>query len=366
MHVRNKLIKQIFLSIFTVICGILFLVEASPVIEGIKNGLSICVNIIIPSLFCFFILTNFITFSGLNKIISLPLSPITKHLFHLDSSLGCVILMSMVGGYPIGAKAISSLLEQKKITLKTASRMMTFCCNSGPSFVITAVGVGLFSNINVGVALYVIQLLSAILIGIIVSLGKQSDIPSSPSQNDNLNLGTAFVYSVNSSVTTMAQMCGYILFFNAALFLLKACPIPQIILSVLSGFLEVTTGCITASSFHGIWSFVAVSFFIAFGGISVIFQVGNLLQNSGISIAFLFRWQLIRGFVAAGLSYCYIRLNPQILPVAFIRPAPELTANQNTPILTLCLLIMCIILIFTSGKRSSSSKPLKRTVFTEN
>lgn len=348
LDTKKSCSKQIIISIILILCGIMFLLKASFIAEGIKNGLSICGNMIIPSLFCFFILTNFITLSGLNKIISIPLAPITKHLFHLDSHLGCVILMSMVGGYPIGAKAIASLLEQKKISHNTALRMISFCCNAGPSFVITAVGIGLFANQNIGFALYKIQLVSAVIMGIIVSIGKRPEA-SLDSGNSSKDLGTAFVEAVNSSVNSIIQMCGYILFFSAVLSLIKLSPLPQKYMLLLSGFLEVTTGCISAASLPGILGFVSVSFFIAFGGVSVLFQVGSMLKNSNISVSYLFCCQFVRGIIAAILSYLYIRINPQIISVFSNSNLPQPVMGQNTPILTLCLLMMCSILLLSIG-----------------
>lgn len=106
--------------------GILLLLAAALLVlskevgDGVREGLSICTNVVIPSLFPFMILSSFLALSPLSELISRPLSPITRRLFHLPPELGATVLMSFVGGYPVGAKTIASLVREKKLSQETA------------------------------------------------------------------------------------------------------------------------------------------------------------------------------------------------------------------------------------------------------
>ena len=115
--------------------------------QGARDGLTLCAGVVIPSLFPFVVLACFLTNSGLGELISRPLSPITRYILKLPSSCGCAVIMSMLGGYPVGAKMISGLLEQKKIDKAQASRMLCFCVNAGPAFLIGTVGLSMLLSL---------------------------------------------------------------------------------------------------------------------------------------------------------------------------------------------------------------------------
>ena len=103
--------------------------------SGAKEGLMLCGSIIIPSLFPFTFCVMFINKSGILKFLK-PLNPITQFLFHLNYYEFSLFLLSLIGGYPLGAK----LLNQSGINDKKAKIMINYCINAGPAFVVLAVG----------------------------------------------------------------------------------------------------------------------------------------------------------------------------------------------------------------------------------
>ena len=116
-----KSIQKIFRFLLCLLCllfAVLLIQNAPVVAKGAVQGIRLCLQTVIPSLFCFMVLTCFLINSGLYRFLSLPLARVTRRLFFLPPELGSILLLGMVGGYPMGAKAIASLLQQQKIAPK--------------------------------------------------------------------------------------------------------------------------------------------------------------------------------------------------------------------------------------------------------
>ncbi len=134
------LCKTILLCLIIIACALGILLFPNDVRNGASSGISYCLYTLVPSLFPFMVLSSFIIHSGISKFIGKLLQPVIQFLFYLPGSAGSVIIMSMIGGYPVGARGCMSLLEQGAITQKQAQRMLYFCVNAGPAFIISVVG----------------------------------------------------------------------------------------------------------------------------------------------------------------------------------------------------------------------------------
>ena len=139
-------------------CALGILLFPNDVRNGASNGISYCLYTLVPSLFPFMVLSSFIIHSGISKFIGKLLQPVIQFLFYLPGSAGSVIIMSMIGGYPVGARGCMSLLEQGAITQKQAQRMLYFCVNAGPAFIISVVGSTLLQNALMGLCCFSLKL----------------------------------------------------------------------------------------------------------------------------------------------------------------------------------------------------------------
>ena len=54
------------------------------------------------------------------------------------------------------------------VSREEAERLLGFCNNSGPAFIVGAVGAGIFGSPSVGLALYGIHILAAVLTGLLL------------------------------------------------------------------------------------------------------------------------------------------------------------------------------------------------------
>ena len=132
--------------------------------QGVAQGIVICTNVIIPSLFPFMVCVTMILkyeITVQNKYVNFVLYKIFGHSFEMFFAF----ILSMIGGYPVGAKIISELYNKNAINNKTANIMLLYCVNAGPAFIISVVG-GILGSKKLGLLLIVSHLISSTIISL--------------------------------------------------------------------------------------------------------------------------------------------------------------------------------------------------------
>ncbi len=239
----------------------------------------------------------------LGEWVSRPLEPVCRWVFHLPPEAGSALLMSMIGGYPVGARTIAQLLEQGRIQPRTARRMLCFCINAGPAFVVSTVGAALYSSVQAGLCLLAAHLGASAIVGFFICTGKETFEPAPPAEP--LPLGTAFVQSVSGAAQSLIGICAFVVTFSGLRSLLwETGLLPRLVTALerlwpvsggsafytalLRGLLEVTDGCIAASALGGEQAFVLTAFLLSFGGVSVICQAAAAFRRLPMSFGLLF------------------------------------------------------------------------------
>lgn len=339
--------------------GVGLLTRGDVVAEGVRRGLEVCGGVLIPSLFPFMVLSVFLSLTQYARILSAPLRPVTTGVFKLPAELGVVVLLSMIGGYPVGAKSIAGLLGQERIDRKTAERMLCFCVNSGPSFLISAVGMGLFHDKTAGGILFLTQTAATLLIGWLVSLrapvprGGRSPRPQPPG-------GAALVMAVQGATSGMLTMCAFAILFSGVLSMIRAggllpamaavLPVGESVLTaVVSGFLEVTSGCIAAAQVGGEAAFGLTSAIVSFSGLSVLFQVISCFGARPVRFRPLILCRLIHVCLSTAMALPLYRFFCGDLTAWRSVQEPLLQTDGKTTLISVCLLGMCTIFTLSLG-----------------
>jgi sporulation integral membrane protein YlbJ len=328
--------------------------DGAAVAEGVSRGLSLAAGVLIPSLFPFMALAIFLAGTRYGRILSLPLWPVTTRLLKLPGELGVVVLLALVGGYPVGARMIADLLRENRIDRETAERMLCFSVNAGPSFVVTAVGAGLFASREAGFILLAAQLAATLLIGVAVSLrAKPGAVKIKPPPD--AGSAAALVSAVSGAAAGMLSMCAFAVLFSGLLSLVNATgvvqnlaallPLPENAVSAaVAALLEVTAGTAEASRVGGLAGLVIASTAISFGGCSVLFQV--MACFSGLHIRFkpFLLSRLAHMPLAAAMAAPLYALTGGTAPVWLASAPPKLRPAPGTVLLSVCLLALCCIL----------------------
>lgn len=289
--------KQNFQNILfsILILGMMFLIISNPSVfsKSTISGIKLFFYSVLPGLFPFMFLTKLLTEIGLVFKVSKRFSKLSNKLFGTPGvSLYC-FAMSILSGYPIGAKIISDLYEKNLISDEDAKRMSIFCTTSGPIFIIGAVGVGMLSSFKAGIIIYLSHILSSLICGICYNLVfKQKDKTQQSFQiteNQISQKNNIFSTCLSDTINSLLMVGGYITIFYLLTEVLDILQIIQAISNLFSptlskfkvnpkciggifyGIVEVTHGVKELSVLQNS-SFPLICGLISFSGISIIMQ----------------------------------------------------------------------------------------------
>ncbi len=310
-------IKNVLLYTGILAVTALILIHTSATIEYAKKGLGICYEIIIPSLFPFFICSGLLIYSGFSQLLSKVLGHVMKPLFRINGSGGVAFTLGIISGYPLGAITTCELYEAGYCSKTESERLLAFCNNSGPLFILGSVGISLYHSPLIGWMMYIAHLLAAITVGIVFRFYKRDQylgIPAAISQPKR-TLGEVFSIVIQNSIKNILTVCGVIIFFSViANLLINTIPAGGIAGAVFAGLIEFVTGVVGVSnSTLGLaQKLVVSSFIVGFAGLSVHFQVMGVVAQHGLSLKPYVFGKFLHGLIAA----LYMLVFLQIIPVA--------------------------------------------------
>lgn len=349
-----KKIKGYFIAVLTILYALALLVYSRDVSQGIISSLKTCLNVIIPSLFPFMVVSGIIISSGLYAKLGKPFSILSRYILRIPSELFSVFLISSVGGYPIGAKLLTSLYDEDRISRESAEKMLGFCYMGGPAFFIGAAGTKIYGSAKIGIIIFTSIFLSNITASFFMGI-RQPVPPRSYSKSELSFTPAKFISSVSSGGAGIAGICVSILFFSSIISALEASGIldifahiasqlshidPNICKTILRSILEISN--ISALP-NDISLLPAVTALLSFGGLCVIIQVECIIGEKISINNFLF----VRIFTMI-LSYLCCKILIIVVDTANYTQASTINGigiRQSSPIPSLFLLIMTILLL---------------------
>lgn len=333
--------------------------EASSAVRG---AVANCLEVIIPSLFAFTVLSVFLTASGLYRIVLRPLTfPLSK-LLRTDEEICGIFLLSNIGGYPVGAKLVSEMLNSGRISRDTAARMMCFCYGSGPSFIIGIAGVKVFGSAAAGLALYAACFLGSLVNFVLVRTRGALEI-SHTGKKYNVT-AECFISSVVSAAKVMFTVCVMITAFAVVIAMLSHIRADDAFAAVMrligaGGLSDKIFPALTEVSRLGdippaAGAFPLCAGLLSFGGACVVLQIAATARNIPLG-----KFLLCRIPAAAVSTAAAIPLSMIIPPAdtAVIAAAGTRVFSSNVPA-SLCIFAMAGILL--AGERKNGIKNTRR------
>lgn len=307
--------------------------------ESACQGLELCASVLIPSLFPFFVLSSLAVSTGLAGYIGRALEKPMRLLFRVPGACAPAFALGLVGGYPVGAKTAIALYEQKLCTKTEAERLLSFCNNSGPAFILGIAGASVFASTRAGILLYVCHILASILVGLVFRFyGRRQ--PGSQGRGRLAvrcqSFGPALAESVRSSAASIVNICAFVVFFTVAIRLLNVMGVlpaaasllgallsplgldPAYAQRIISGILELTTGIWSLTGAGGPLSarLAIAAFMLGWAGLSVHCQVLSFLHESGLSVAPYIGGKVLHGLLSAALTWFAAAFLPFGLPAS--------------------------------------------------
>ena len=298
--------KRFFRSgLLLLLSGVLlwFLADAAAVRTAAAEALRLCAGSVIPALLPFLIVSDLLISLEFDRSLSPRLSGLMA-LYGLPGCAGSALLLGLIGGYPIGARTAAALYRQGRLTRPEAECLLSFCNNSNPVFLISVLGVGVFGSRRIGVWLWLIHLLSALLTGLLFRRRRSSsprERPPVPPEPPALT--TALSGALARSASSMLSISVCVLFFYVLLTPLRS--LAGQLPSLLIGLTELFS--LTPRLTADLPGLVLAAGCAGWGGCSVLLQTAAVLQESGLSRKPCLRGKALQGLLSALLAWLFSR-----------------------------------------------------------
>ena len=317
-----------FLWVLLLCIAMLFMIfDSKTALNSAQEGLSLCIQTVIPSLFPFMVITSVLTgaFGGTQFAIIRPFSRFCK----MTPGTESLLLVGLLGGYPVGAKCIYEAWSSGQITKADAHRFLGFCNNAGPSFIFGMCSVLFKDPLDVWF-LWGIHILSALLVGHFIpkTKGKSETNPKLQS--------ISFPEAMKNATAAIMSVCGWVIIFRVIITFMKRWVLwllPGSWIILFEGVLELTNGCASLQSLGsaGI-RFVLCATFLGFGGLCVALQTASVVGQLGTGM--YFPGKVAQGFLSCCFAGIYASMKYQIcspaLPCAALLIVAAVFALKKT------------------------------------
>lgn len=319
-------------AILSVIGMAALIMDGKTAVTGGKDGIGICLQSLIPSIFPFLILSSLLLNSlpGRSPFVLRILEKICR----MPTGSGIYLLIGFLGGYPVGAANVGDACHKGILSESDARRMISFCSNAGPAFIFGILS-PMFSHLWACWLLWMIHIGSAILTGMILPGNPGLDIK-------NRTVSTlSLPKALESSVKVMGIICGWVILFRILLTYLNKWILgyfPKAVNVTITGIIELANGCLNLNSIadHGLRFFTA-SILLSFGGLCVAMQTETVSGN--IPISDYLKGKLIQSAASGLLAYPVARIMGHVPCQYLLITVPG---------------IVCMAILRSTGKKSSS------------
>lgn len=328
-------IKEVVTSITFLLVVVLLLVFSKHSLDSIKSSINIFLTCLLPSLMPFIILSEFALNTNILNNVSTTFGSFLTKLFKLPKESSIAIILGFLCGFPTGSKAVNTLYNLGSINKKQAYTLLSFVNNCNPAFIITAIGIGVFGNISIGVILFISHYLSAILLGMFFSRLNYTTIIHENSRNskdiyennlflrkfsnrnsfrkDNSNFIDILKKAILNSFLTLGIIFGFVAIFNLIFDSLKIIlantSISNEFILLFSGIFEISRGSFDLLKLNmSIQNIICIeSFLLGFSGLCIIFQVFSTISEHNFKFRKLIFFKLLHGILSAIITYALLR-----------------------------------------------------------
>ena len=155
-----------FITILIFIIILAIITSPQRYILAFSLGLETWAKILLPTLFPLIFFTKLLTDLDILSALSSKIT-FTKKLFNAPPISAYAFMVSILSGYPVGAKVVADLYSSGHITKNDAIKMCTFTSNSGPMFIYGSVGISMLCSRTLGLIMLFSHIFSAILNGVL-------------------------------------------------------------------------------------------------------------------------------------------------------------------------------------------------------
>lgn len=292
-----KNIYKLILFLFFTIILYVFITNPNIVITSVNYSVKTFIENVVPSLFPFFILADF--------LINYNYVDYLNKLFKFKYSY--LILLSIFSGLPSNAKYINELLNNNLISIEDAQIMLSITFFPNPMFVIGSIGTLMLNNTKLGIIILInIYITNFILY--IFYYKKLSKIEIN-FKTSNKKFTSILKNSIINNAKTLLVILGTIVIFTTlSNIIFSLINTPDTIESIFTAIFEMTSGIkkMSVLNISTNSKLILISLALIFSGISVLCQAFSILNEHKINIKFIIKNKIILLAINFIINYLYI------------------------------------------------------------
>ena len=319
MRLSNKFSinrKLILILVITIILGAI-VINPEVYITSCLNGIMVWATVVLPALLPFMFFTKTLTELGVADILASKFKLFPK-IFKVPSLAIYVFILSILSGYPVGAKIVADLYESGAISKEEAYKITTFTSNSGPMFILGSVGIGMLASRKLGIIILISHILGALINGLIYRNHKENstEINKKIIEKNNLSIGDLMWNTVHSVLI----IGGFIALFFVIIEIINNLNIfspisnlfskifncdANIFTAIFNGIFEITRGCLDISKL-GLSELVSgtlCTFIISFGGLATAMQALVFLKKFDMRFSFFIKQKITHAIFASVIYF---------------------------------------------------------------
>lgn len=292
----NVIILFLFLFLLFILCYPTF------VISEVETALITFITKYFPAVFPIYIITDLFIYYHFPEKVARICDKLFQKVFHCSGIGAFVLFLSMVSGFPSGAKYTKELLDKKMISSNMANYLITFTHFSNPLFILGTCFL-ITHNKKLTIFILISHFLANFIIAFIIrpNVIEKTEIPSYSMDSD-------FITTLSSSIFKTFRLMFLILGTSILFFVLSGVLFKIISFRgsfLMTGLLEVTKGIShIPQSLSPLLQGIIILLFLSFGSLSIHMQVLSIISNSPI----LYRNFLLGRISQVGISIFLIFL----------------------------------------------------------
>ncbi|MEG0910117.1 MAG: hypothetical protein RSF70_00895 [Ruthenibacterium sp.] len=340
--VRHRLFEifRIFCVIFTLVC---ILLRPAVAAEGVRQGLLLCCNTVIPSIFPFLVLTPLLLYGSCSRLFGLLLLPYTRLLGIRSPKAPAALLLGLLGGFASGAAGVATLTDAGDITPKEAEILLCCTVNAGPAFVVSGVGSAMLGNLTAGWFLFASLSAASFCCGLCAAAfsPKQSVAPP-PNPLFTKDTPQTLVSALKSAVLSMLTLCGFITFFAFLQHTLLPQNTPYAARFLSCMLLEVTSACRLACEGMPALRLFLCCASLSIMGCSILLQVRALMPPQ-VRLAPLVQTRLLHLPLSLLFLSALLHFFPLALPTYFTLLKDPAYLQMPIDVIPLVFFLFCAV-----------------------
>ena len=333
-------------ALFAAAICILLIVDSKQVIETVERSVTVCLTVIIPSLFAFMVLSQIMISGGIADILFFPLYKISSFWFKGSRRQFSVFLLSLVGGYPVGIRLLKEFSAHNKNYTAIAEKMLCYCYCGSPTFIIQIAGISIFQNAGAGLIVYFSNMAACLIMAIFINLfSKETTDVENHLTGTKISLNT-ITESIEKTVKALGVICGTILTFNILLELMDHIGFMSFMESfgvkkIFYAAFEISNLSIFEGGNYNLLPIFAA--LTSFGGLCIIVQTAAL--SGGVIPLKKFIISRIPAALLSGII-CHIIVSISGIALESSAPAPITPVLSSVnPVCSICIIVMTYILL---------------------